>query len=145
MFWTHKKLQVDSTAFSSTGPPAFILISSSTGRKGTLTVLMFQTKNKNGSIWACWRRSYATRIPLCSKHDCRNASSEAFVWCRRGFPYFGMWRRHCPEISAPATLAVLVIVKLKPLMYLLPVIHHFTHIVKYSVLFLIGLLDSNKA
>ena len=49
------------------------LKSSSIGRKGTLTVPMFPMENTNGSISACQWQSYATRIPLYSKHDCRNA------------------------------------------------------------------------
>jgi hypothetical protein len=40
-----------------------------------------------------------------------------------------------PQCQAPATFAVSVIVKLKPLTYLLPVKHHSAHIVKYSVCF----------
>lgn len=40
-----------------------------------------------------------------------------------------------PQCRAPDTFAVSVIVKLKQLMYLVPVKHHATHIVKYSECF----------
>jgi hypothetical protein len=44
-----------------------------------------------------------------------------------------------PQCRAPAIFAVSVIVKLKPLMYLLPVKHPSTHIVKYSECFKLDL------
>jgi hypothetical protein len=51
---------------------------------------------------------------------------------RDAFVVVGCDAATVPQCRAPATFAVSVIVKLKLLLYLLPVKDHSTHIVKYS-------------